>query len=556
MRPVVAAMLGFAAGLGCAAFVASLLADPAPSVASPLSPQREPQAALSSPDASALHPAPETPAPAARTLAPRAANAPGEVPAPQPAARPDGILVYGSVRDEAGQPIGDDEDYAEVQFIPAAGPTVWAAIRNGSYSRMDLAPGEWTAHTELTHYKPTSQPLTLTAEQPFVRLDIVVGGSHRVVVRAFTPDGRPLDKALAEGEDTADLTQSLGVIASLEPLASPPELRQRQWYEWGVGQFWLRGGIGAFFEGVSMPDDCLGLLEISVPSDAWAHLMLGSALLASQPVPADAAEVTFTIGPEQVAQGLGAFAVRCIDAKTRAPIEGADVLLHTHDSWSAPEHTGPDGRWRAERLTPRTYLFTANTKESEHLTLEVTIPPGRTVDVGDVVLHPAVQLSGTVVNEQGEGVTTSVRLKCLDLDGPLPMDVESGYQQTDAEGRFTYSGLGTRRYVLTVISEQLARRAVAVDLTSGDVTGLRIAVGPGVSVSVRPDWPAKEAHGLRIVDANGFTVGEAPTWNGGKPFERRLEAGRYTAEVFGEGGVERRRAFEVRDGDVVIELGS
>jgi hypothetical protein len=550
MRPVTAAVLGFAAATLCATAVGWLMAGGSTRTGGhPAQPGGRVVAEAPPQDGALLPPTESRPAPP-RNLAPR----PEETASTQQVAGAhEGTLLYGSLRNEAGQAI--DDERAEVELVPATGPTLWAPIKSGTYSRMGLMPGEWTVRTKLTHYKPTSQAVTL-ADEPFMRLDIVLTASHRVEVRAFTPDGRPLGQVLAEMPDMADLASSLGVIASVDPLASTPELRQMQWAHWGIGRFWLRGDIGAHFDKVSMPDDCLGLLELSVPGPAWAHLMLGEALLASQPVAPDATAIAFTLSAEHVVQSLGSFAVRCLDAQTREPLSNSEVQLRTQDTWRTPEHTGPDGRWHQERITPGTYLFTANTQTSEHLTYDVAIPAGRTLDLGDVYLHDAVHLAGTVVDGQGQGMATSLRLRCLDQEGAVPIGVEFAAQQTDPQGNFDVRDLGPRRYVLTVIDDDFARHATFVDLSAGDVVGLRIMVVPGVTVSVRPDWPPEESHGLRILDVNGFLMGESASWSGANPFVRRLEPGRYTAEVFGAAGVERQQVFDVADGDLVVTLGS
>jgi hypothetical protein len=551
MKPTSAALLGLLGGLAIATVVSGLLASyrlgqsevDAVSVGVAKRDDTHEAPVLTS-DRAPVESA--VPAPAAKVLRTE----------PAVAATDDslGILIYGTVHDEKGRPI--DTEMGQVEFAPATGDSLWAYIASGTYARLGLSPGTWTVRTGLRHFRPTSQVLTLSANEPLVRLDIVEIASHRIVVRVFAPDGRPIDEAAPEDFPQGDApSEELGVIASREPLTSAPQLDQRLWDSWDVGHFWLRADIGAYLSQVSMPDDCLGLLEVDVPSVVWVHLMFGSALLASQQVAADATDIAFTIDPAQLSRNLGSFSVRCLDAKTGAPIAGASAQLRTADSWRDGAPTGPDGRWHKERVQPGRYIFTASTRTSEHLSFDVIIPPGSAVDLGDIALKPAVRLAGTIVDADGHGVATSLRLRCLDQEGAWPVGVEFEYGQSSALGTFAFEGLGPRRYVLTVVDEQLPRHVVPVDLTGGDVTGLRIAVGIGVSVTVQPDWPAQESHGLRLLDSNGFTVGEARSWSGDKPFVRRLEAGRYTAVVFGDGGVERQRTFEVGGTDLVVRLG-
>jgi hypothetical protein len=148
-----------------------------------------------------------------------------------------------------------------------------------------------------------------------------------------------------------------------------------------------------------------------------------------------------------------------------------------------------------------------------------------------------------------------LRVKCLDQQGRWPITVEDGYVQTDPQGAFEISGLGQRRYVLSVVDDEHARHAVAADLSMSDVVGMRIVVSSGVSVTIHPDWPAQQLRDLRILDHNGFTMGEGPGLSGDKTLVRRLEPGGYTAVVTDAGGTERLRTFEVGNQDKDVMLG-
>src|SRR6185369_13712268 len=101
-----------------------------------------------------------------------------------------------------------------------------------------LKPSPLTVTADLKGYRPFKTAITLSAEQPVVRLDLVLQAAVQLIIKGFTPSGEPLLDAVGRELAGGNARQAprMSAIATREPLTGDlPEISYRAYDRWGIG---------------------------------------------------------------------------------------------------------------------------------------------------------------------------------------------------------------------------------------------------------------------------------------------------------------------------------
>jgi hypothetical protein len=449
-----------------------------------------------------------------------------------------GILVHGAVIDTDDKPVPHGAR-PWLYFDDGRGAPVTMELGQAStYATSGLQPGELTIRTDQQGFRPYRQAITLSAERPVVRHDIVLQPAVVLLVKAFTPSGEPLSAAVVRELGRGDEWSAprLSAVATREaPAGDLPEISHRGYERWGIGNYGDR--LDGRWNGTNdLPLDVMGRLELDESLPAFVSLVFRHVLVATQRVEPGAQEVVFTVPLASLQGLLGTVRLRVEDASTSKVPEGVKAELSDSQS-SGPGITPDDtGTFAWEKQRPGLLELSIHAPGYETWEQDVSVPASGTADLGTIGLTPATKIAGLVVDGSGKPVVVSLRALRDDLGVGLGMG-ERRETESDLEGRFEAAGLGRHRYRIVISSKSLAAPPVFVDARNGDVDGVRVVVEPGALLRVRTLWSAGESYGVRVTSADGVVFSSTDRWQGDWTWSKRLPTGDYTAALLREGKV-------------------
>lgn len=551
MKSGASGLLGFLLGVAITALVASLLMDGGNN------PSSEKRTTDSAAEREALPQAHDAePGRAARPIEVAATDAAAVPPSPSRADDRIGILVYGTVSDPSGAPVSSE--WMSLQFAPETQASRNVTITpDGTYAATGLVPGACRVSANLLSYRPWRADLELRADEPAVRLDVVLEPSDVLIIKAFTRDGRPLLDALkAEMPERTMWDLRVSALASLEPIASLPSELGRGWDSYGIGYYRDKyEAVGPLRDrGQGIPADAMGLLELDVPLPVFVTLAVRQAILTSQRVEPGQKDVVFTVDVADVTATFGSLVARMVDAGTRAPLAGVQIEVNDAQSSGVRQPTGADGVLRLEGVRAGRMRFQATLDGYERLNALVHIPPASHVDIGDVPLARSRTLNATVLDAQDRPVSARVSLQ--NLDPPQGLSWDGDYQGwlSEQDGHLKIEGLGQHRYSVMLRDKTWASQPLIVDTTLGDVSGVVLRAVPSVSISLRLEWPQTVTHGLRVTASSGHVATNWSGWQGGNVWSGNLAAGDYLAEIYDGATVLLSRNFKLGTAPVILTL--
>jgi len=486
-----------------------------------------------------------------------------ELPAPRVEARPAAaeagpsetstvsLVLSGEVREPDGKPaqLGNARS---IQFDTGSGEIKSVdASRTSTYAISGLTPGRCVVRADFRGYRPYRHELELDPGQPNVRFDIVVEPAVVLMVKAFTPTGEPLAKALevAGAKDVA--IDPFAAVATREP---PPPLLPattlRNYSSWGIGRF--LGSIDLIVERSALPEDALGRLELDESLPAYVSLVFRHIVLQTQLVEPGTTEVAFVVPLDDVTRLLGEVRVRVLSADTRQPIAGASANLSDSQSGGGHQMADETGTFTWEHQRPGRLELEIFAPGHERWDGEVSVPSGGVADLGTLELSPAQTLSGMVIDPAGQPV--SLRLKAVpDEDRSLGMG-DRMYQVSGADGRFSFEQLGRRPYLLVVSDQDCSALPVPVDMRQGSVQGAVVRVVHGTLVRVRAAWPESDRYDVCLITEGGVVVRDIEGWLGERVLVKRLAPSGYVAIVSSGGSELTRVPFSVADAELALNL--
>jgi hypothetical protein len=466
-----------------------------------------------------------------------------------------GILVHGAVLDTAGQPVPRN-DYWLFFDDGRAKPLSQQITAESTYAASGLKPGQLIVTADLKGYRPFRTAITLSADQPVVRLDLVLEPAVQLIIKGFTPSGEPLVDAVVRelGGGNAWGAPRLSAIATREPLTGDlPEISHRGYDRWGIGAYHDR--LDSSWNGTGdLPLDAMGRLELDESLPVFVNLALRHVLVATQRAEPGATEVVFTVPIESLAALLGTVRLRAVDAETGVVPEGVTADLSDSQSSGGGVKPDADGVFTWTKQRPGLLELEVRAKGYETWDQDVSVPAGGTADLGTIALTPETTISGVIVDLDGRPIGAGVQALRDDLDAGLGMGARR-YGKSDVEGAFKIGALGRHRYRVVVSSEEWSALPVYVDASNGDVTGVRVTVERGAMLRLRPSWSVSDPYGLRITRKDGTLVSWSKEWRGDWAWTRRLPAGEYVVALMSGEQELKRTPVTLAADDVAMDVG-
>jgi hypothetical protein len=440
------------------------------------------------------------------------------------AADPIGILVSGTVHSTDGTPVAD----ANVSFRREAEYHSGGSSANGAYAAVGLAPGEWTIGCRADGFAKYETKCTLDG-RAFQQVDVELSPSWIVRVRIQSPAGEPLIDLLRKQR----LFEQPSVVATVEPLTgSLPVTEHSRIMGFGVGEWYGVDERSQQVDKKLKEQGFAGELRLDQAPPVHAALLLRHVLLQSQRIEAGQREATFTIGVEEFAAAFGTVKLRLLDGATGQPLPGVMLGLNNAQRVGFGSKTDAEGRCTCEHVQPGLSTLDCTAKDHEWLSLPVRVPAGGTLDLGDVVLSPAVKITGTVVGADGKPVTEA-SIRSMDLDRrtwPQPFSNRRG-AAVDAEGKFELFGCGRHRYVVQAWTRTNGLGFSTVDATGGAPGPVTIALGTAARVALRAQFPPTVGYSLTVLRSDQVPV--TALWLAGtsRPQTLLLLPGQYTVQI-------------------------
>lgn len=423
----------------------------------------------------------------------------------------DGVLLYGRITDEQGNPV----DKALLS-IRQGGEHMGASETGprGTYSLAGVLPGEADLLVRTAGFRRLNRTLQLAG--PSQRHDLVLQRAIVLQVIGRTPAGEPLEAALrAAGIDERI---RLRAIATREPPAPLPVDGSGI----GVGRFRSARWLGRVqIEGA--PDELLGTLEIDGELPVHVTLIVGSAMLGTQVVQPGQQRVEFSLTAEAVRERLARIRLQLVAATTGRPLAAVRV------DGPGVKITDAEGVAEFADVIPGQHRLEVSTATHE-LDQIVQVEPGQQLDLGRLALPESQIVAGVVLDQDGRPVQAT--LSWDDLDGltfPQPLR-DNRTAGSDAQGRWQLR-LTRHRHVVHARTKEGAQQAhLLLDLTAGVPEQISLRLRPTVPVQLQKAFAADRSYLLSIRTGAGAPVFGSLVRAG---FEQsiQLPAGDYIADV-------------------------
>ncbi|MBI5852817.1 MAG: hypothetical protein HZB39_17535 [Planctomycetes bacterium] len=423
-----------------------------------------------------------------------------------------------------------------------------ACIANGQYAIAGLAPGPWTIECRSEDFVNTRESIAI-GTAPVQVHDLVLERAPAVDVFLRTPDGRRLLEAFGRG----DPTSPFAVAAFEQPLARdlpPTDSRQVS----GVGRArWIEARRRGPQSAGDAPD---GMLRLDAKPPLHAALLFRHVLVAQQPIVAGQTALTFVVDPAAIEARCGSLRVRLIDGVTGQPItSGAGVdVSNAQGGGDRSGKPDQDGVVLVERIPPGIARVAYHAVDRDSVALEVRIPRGATIPLGDVVMRPVLDHHGRLVDAEGKRISGLVRWTDLDAPRARGTTVDWRSAMADGDGEFTIR-TGAGRLFLEAYDPggRLAHAIVDTRSSAGAPIELRLVSGTKIQVVATGD-PLR-GYALEIVDERGGLVAARRIGARWRKTSFTVVAGRYTLEVYDEDEMLlERRPLEVGAQSLRIEV--
>jgi hypothetical protein len=548
-----------ALALGCAALVAAWFLIRNCSAPSPVREASPPRSVGTDAPASTASPSLGRPASAPSARAPATTSGPESPPTEQQAEEQ--TLVHGTLLEADGIPIDKPDGW--VSFVSETGDRYEAEIPRGrnTYAVHGLPLGDYDIQATVIGYRTLEERFKLERAHPQVEKDLRFARATILSVFVHAPDGRNLADVVMETIHPPPAMPDLTTLPRLVPVAtraSPgawiPEVIGSANNFFGVGRFMQYGALAR-----KRKEGSIGILIVDVEPPVYASLVDCHAVLQSQRVDPGADEVDFVIAADALAANASTITMRVLDAVTREPVPQAHAWVSGGNEGGGG-HADADGRIVAQRCPPGRLRLEVGADGYETFLRSVQLDPGKTIDVGDILIGKRLELSFRVLDPQGQPHHAYFFIGLVD---PNTMKVEIdplGGSWSDESGVLKLSSLGRRLYVLRT-SPTDPRNGdpvsgnVLIDLRAGILPpSQEIRLQRASRLVLRADSPLSASEGFRVIDEQGFEIVADRLW-GSAPVPLSLPQGRYRVDLLGrDGDVVVTRSVELRSDTATCEL--
>ena len=476
----------------------------------------------------------------------------GELPPVPPDVVVDAVTVAGALREPDGSTV--DSWLASVTLVAEDGRELRAEVesRGAGYRIEGLAPGRYELRAFSIEHQNLVRQLLLDGLEPEVEADLVLVPAQRLWVTFLMEDGSTLE-AWRSSLGLSDEIQP-AVVPSLDrPRGDFPPTQERAVGRTHVGHYVGRAGGRGNFD--AAPPGAHGALWLREPAPLYASAVLRHAVLDTQEVSADQTELVFTVRPEDLLGRLASLRLRLVEADRGEPLSAGAVSLTDSQSWHPGLRPDASGEVRFDRRMPGLFHLSVEVPGYAILRRVVELGVGQDLDLGDVPLAPALELSGTIVGPNGGPCPPGALLAWFplaDFEEVYPVFGSHSYSTDD--GRFRLSGLGPQPTLIWVRGK--ARNdvlgAFAIDPGREATRDLRLELQPRRRVTFEVAQGA--ALRVQLVTAEGLPALPAFELKRGNPEERDLPSGHYEARARDPDGRELRQPFAVAEVDLRVTL--
>lgn len=464
--------------------------------------------------------APAVPAAPAPESADRAAT---------PASGAERAVLYGLVTSAGGDAIRDGVLWL---FRDDGAHVGTDSLRDGTYSFAGLDAGRYRLRSRIADELALDREVDVAA--PTTRLDVELPARWLLTVNAVTPAGEPLASEVGK-----TMRGGPGRLLMAAAFAEPPatDLPLSAYAEFTTGVATFRGSDPFRMRGEkALPRETVGVLTMPADRPVTVALLLRSHIVAQQPASPGQDVLTFTLAADAFLRELATVRVRVVDAHG-APVAGARVALNDAQTGGGGQPTGDDGRITVSHLVPGRLDLEISHQELRAPMVQVDVPPGADLDLGDVVLAPGTRVEVAMDNFVGKG---AVRFNLLD---PLPpgRTCKDGYVSRENGATWpldVYPG----RYGFFAAAENGVAIA-ELDLRTPPAGPLRFDLQPGASLRI----DNRVGSGFARLDLRtpGGVVVRRRELSGTSVELVRVPPGSYVAEITDQSGAVARREVTV-----------
>ncbi len=438
-----------------------------------------------------------------------------------------GVLLVGVVQDGVGAPIAG----ARVGATPLDGPVRYGRSgSDGQFAIAGLAAGRFDLRARAEGCVSGVEQVELAAGR--APPTVVMTLQRATPIEVFLEDetGAPLTRAFEQRFPHSRLAQEVRVIATLD---APGESVVRSTR--GVGQ-WRPNWSGG-----------PGTLELSVPPPLFISALHAGRVLASAELADGETAIHLRVRAAEFDAARATLRFRLVDADTGAVVmrafaglTGLNGGMHGEPR-DLPESSGGVITLAEEQAGRRNLSIALDGGVLFNLVVE--LPPGQTVDLGDLPVRSPTSLHGTIVDERGAPLAVALRIVHLDLDGQPTLEGTVHEVEADGDGRFEFA-TALPRVRLQPSQGDYALDPAIVDVAAAAAAGgeVQVVLRRGIAVALRPGR-ADEACEVTLL-RNGELL-RRTLLSPGDAMRARLVAGDYQATIAYEGTEPIEKRFRV-----------
>jgi len=422
---------------------------------------------------------------------------------------------------------------------------------DGDYAQAGLEPGTYELKVRAQGYDAIETELIVPDGAEAIRRDFTLTKAVEIAIRFLTPEGNPLVPEV--GKENRDLVfwvgRGLSAVATREsPGARLPGTLSSAWTTFGAGRYRVQE-----FGDPAQSDGRNGTLEIRAPFPVHVSACVRSEVLETVRLDGPRESLEFRIDPKRIEDLSSGVTFRLTGEGDPDAASKVGVSLNDRQTGGGGGKPERDGDRLTVRGKPPGQLLLAiwGGKAFERYERIVDLPPGTIVDLGMIHLTRRVELTGTVVDAEGNPVA-GARISSYALDRPWTEQRSSPMGAVSkAEGRFTF-WLGRRRYALRATSGDGAVAIAEADLTGGAPEAFRIVMRESHPVEVKAG-DARLPCFARIEDRDGRVL-TSRRFRSDWTWSPRIPEGSYSLVVTREGRESARRPFTVAAGKGPVSL--
>ncbi|HEX5051415.1 MAG TPA: carboxypeptidase-like regulatory domain-containing protein [Planctomycetota bacterium] len=437
---------------------------------------------------------------------------------------PIGILVGGTVRSVDGWPIPS----AGVTFRRGDEYHIGSTEPNGAYAALGLDPGEWSLTCNAEDFAQVEQRVTLD-RRPYQQFDFELHPAYIVKVKIQNAAGQFVPSLIA--------TQSgveLGAVASEAPLSGDlPITGEPTYRRFGAGEWHTstNSGRGGALDAQMRAQGCAGELRLDHDPPVHVALVFRHYVLQSQPVAPGQHEVVFTVEADDVLGRLATATLRLVDGATLQPLPRARIELRAGAGAPSIGMTGDDGRAVLEHVAPGPMQLLVWTVANGFLRRHVRVPPGGTLDFGEVRMAVPRWIQVAALDAEGRPVTDAeVDLDEFDEAAVPTVPSARGWVPVDGSGQARLP-FGDHRYVVFARSRRKGCGHALVDASGVAPAAVSVTLVEGTRIVLRCDFDQTVGYLVTVFDGQRTPV--RSVWLGGerRPDGTMLPPGNYTVEI-------------------------